>query len=146
MTEMIVLSCSRGVRDLLKSSSCCAMGRSISLLPATMVTSPHRPPHSISKVTMRMPTRLGNGEGRVSGEAIDTGTRLDPPGYGARHGGKVMRVIGGDPSRRGLAAPTPHRRRVGRESERAIRPWRPGNAGGGKGPCFWCALEGAEDR
>src|SRR5215212_8619129 len=48
MTAMIVLSCSRGVRDLLKSSSCCAMGRSIALLPATMVTSRHRPPHSIS--------------------------------------------------------------------------------------------------
>src|SRR3954466_2147833 len=71
---------------------------------------------------MRMPTRLGNGEGRVSGEAIDTCTRLDPPGYGARHVGRVMRVIGGDPSRLGLAAPTPHRRRVGRESERAVRP------------------------
>src|SRR3954471_14091696 len=26
---------------------------------------------------MRMPTRLGNGEGRVSGEAIETCTRLD---------------------------------------------------------------------
>ena len=95
---------------------------------------------------LRMPTRLGNGEGRVSGEAIDTGTRLDPPGYWARHVGRVMRVIGGDPSRRGLAAPPSHRRRVGRESERAIRPLRPGNAGGGKGPYFWCALEGAEDR
>src|SRR3954462_8332491 len=55
---------------------------------------------------MRMPTRLGNGEGRVSGEAIDTGTRLDLPGYGARHVGRVMRVIGGDPSRLGLASPT----------------------------------------
>ena len=62
-------------------------------------------PEQASKVKMRMPTRLGNGEGRVSGEAIDTGTRLDPPGYGARHGGRVMRVIGGDPSRLGLAAP-----------------------------------------
>jgi hypothetical protein len=97
-------------------------------------------------VTMRMPTRLGNGEGRVSGEAIDTGTRLDPPGYGARHVGRVMRVIGGDPSRRGLAASPSHRRRAGRESERAIRPLRLGNAGGGKGPHFWCALDGAEDR
>src|SRR3954447_22046644 len=48
ITAMIVLSCSRGVRDRLKSSSCCAMGRSIALLPATMVTSRHRPPHSIS--------------------------------------------------------------------------------------------------
>ena len=95
---------------------------------------------------MRMPTRLGNGEGRVSGEAIDTRTRLDPPGYGARHVGRVMRVSGGDPSRWGLATPPSHRRRVGRESERAIRPWRPGNAGGGKGPYFWCALDGAEDR
>src|SRR3954468_15136203 len=46
-----------------------------------------------------MPTRLGNGEGRGSGEAIDTGTRLDPPGYGARHGGRGVRAIGGDPSR-----------------------------------------------
>jgi len=27
-----------------------------------------------------MPTRLQNGEGRVSGEAIDKRTRLDPPG------------------------------------------------------------------
>src|SRR4051812_37812380 len=54
---------------------------------------------------MRMPTRLGNGEGRVSGEAIDTCTRLDPPGYGARHGGRLMRAIGGDPSRRGAGSP-----------------------------------------
>src|SRR3954466_6133625 len=51
MTEMIVLSCSRGVRDRLRSSSCCAMGRSIALLPATMVTSRHRLPHSISGET-----------------------------------------------------------------------------------------------
>jgi hypothetical protein len=29
---------------------------------------------------VRMPTRLHNGEGRVSGEAIDIRTRLDPPG------------------------------------------------------------------
>ena len=41
-----------------------------------------------------MPTRLQNGEGRVSGEAIDTCTRLDPPGYWARHAGKVKRVTG----------------------------------------------------
>src|SRR3954466_3691749 len=51
MTAMIVLSCSRGVRDRLRSSSCCAMGRSIALLPATMVTSRHRLPHSISGET-----------------------------------------------------------------------------------------------
>src|SRR3954462_2558238 len=51
MTAMIVRSCSRGVRDRLRSSSCCAMGRSIALLPATMVTSRHRLPHSISGET-----------------------------------------------------------------------------------------------
>src|SRR3954469_20015912 len=51
MTAMIVLSCSRGVRDRLRSSSCCGMGRSIALLPATMVTSRHRLPHSISGET-----------------------------------------------------------------------------------------------
>src|SRR3954464_3403179 len=51
ITAMIVLSCSRGVRDRLRSSSCCAMGRSIALLPATMVTSRHRLPHSISGET-----------------------------------------------------------------------------------------------
>src|SRR3954447_24078900 len=43
---------------------------------------------------MRMPPRLGSGEGGVSGKAIDTCTRLDPPGYGARHVGRVMRVMG----------------------------------------------------
>ena len=41
-----------------------------------------------------MPTRLQNGEGRVSGEAIDTCTRFYPPGWWARHAGKVMRVRG----------------------------------------------------
>src|SRR3954469_11427229 len=75
-------------------------------------------PEKASKVKMRMPTRLGNGEGRVSGEAIDTGTRLDPPGDGARHGGRVMRVIGGDPSRLGLAAPP---RRTGGGSDGSRR-------------------------
>src|SRR5215472_2800425 len=42
----------------------------------------------------------------------------------------------------------PKRRQRGRrpiwESERAIRPKRPGNAGGGKGPYFWCACEGGK--
>ncbi len=42
------------------------------------------------------------------------------------------------------------RRRKGwrpvRESERAIRLLRPGNAGGGKGPCFWCAWEEGKAR
>ena len=37
------------------------------------------------------------------------------------------------------------RRRSARESDRVIRPMKPGNAGGGKGPDFWCAFDGEED-
>ena len=33
------------------------------------------------------------------------------------------------------------RRRLWRESDRVIRPLKPGNAGGGKDPDFWCAFE-----
>jgi hypothetical protein len=36
-------------------------------------------------------------------------------------------------------------RRFGRESDRAIVLRRPGNAGGGKGPDFWCAFAEEED-
>ena len=43
----------------------------------------------------------------------------------------------------------PERRRKGLrpvwESERVIGPVRPGNAGGGKGPYFWCACEGGKE-
>jgi hypothetical protein len=39
-------------------------------------------PHSISKVTMRMPTLLPFGEGRVSGEVIDVSTRSIRRGSG----------------------------------------------------------------
>jgi hypothetical protein len=31
-----------------------------------------------------------------------------------------------------------------RESDRVIRPMRPGNAGGGKDPASWCAFEAGE--
>ena len=54
-----------------------------------------------SKGLMWMPTRLENGEGRASGGAIDM-PPLDPPGYWARHVGRVVRVIGGDPRGRGF--------------------------------------------
>ena len=47
-----------------------------------MVESRRGLPHSISKVTMRMPTLLPFGEGRVSGEAIDTRTRSIRRGSG----------------------------------------------------------------
>src|SRR6516164_11716521 len=106
-----------------------------------MVRSRHRPPHSISKVTMRMPTLLPFGEGRVSGEAIDMSTR------------SIRRVVGtarrkDDASNRGRPVVSEgsglnvaERRRLWRESDRVIRPLKPGNAGGGKDPDFWCAFE-----
>ena len=52
-----------------------------------------------SKVTMRMPTLLPFGEGRVSGEAIDARTRSIRRGSGlGTSERKMIRVIGGDPS------------------------------------------------
>ena len=33
---------------------------------------------------------------------------------------------------------------AGRESDRVVGPMKPGNAGGGKGPDFWCAFEDGE--
>jgi hypothetical protein len=36
------------------------------------------------------------------------------------------------------------RRRLGRESDRVVRPLRPGNAGGGKDPDFRCAPQDGE--
>ena len=38
------------------------------------------------------------------------------------------------------------RRRPGWVSDRVAVPLRPGNAGGGKDPDFWCAFDQAEDR
>ena len=36
-------------------------------------------------------------------------------------------------------------RRTERESDRVVRPTKLGNAGGEKGPDFWCAFEDSED-
>ncbi len=55
-----------------------------------------------SKVEMRTPTRRITGEGRAKGEGIDTCTLSVR--RGSEHGtlDKVVRVIGGDPRRRGF--------------------------------------------
>ena len=63
-------------------------------------------PEQASKVTMRMPTLLPFGEGRVSGEAIDMGTRSIRRGSGLGTSEKVVRVIGGDPFGARVAAST----------------------------------------
>jgi len=51
----------------------------------------------------------------------------------------------GRPDRAGFAPQRHIRWRSGRASDRSIRPLRPGNAGGGKGPDFRHALEEGED-
>ena len=53
-------------------------------------------PEQASKVKSWMPTRLLTGEGRANGEETDKHL-FGPPGYWARHAGKVIWVIGGDP-------------------------------------------------
>src|SRR5262249_30155623 len=63
-------------------------------------------PEQASKVTMRMPTLLPYGEGCMSGEAIDTRTRLvrRGSGHGTSEGWFV--VVRGDPFVARVAAST----------------------------------------
>lgn len=63
-------------------------------------------PEQASKVMMRMPTRLKDGEGSTDGEAIDARSHLIRRGNGRGTFGRVKRVIGGDPSRSEVAAST----------------------------------------
>src|SRR5947207_4623845 len=89
---------------------------------------------------MRTPTHLSYGEGRVNWEAIDARTRSVRRGMW--HG-----TLEGDTGNRGRPVLVGVRnwRRTERESDRVVRPTKLGNAGGGKGPDFWCALEDSED-
>ena len=53
---------------------------------------------------------------------------------------------GGDPfGMRVTTSTQPSGRRCRRESDRVIVPLKPGNAGGGKGPDFWCAFDVGEE-
>jgi hypothetical protein len=56
-----------------------------------------------------------------------------------------MRVIGGDPLGRRSRLRRCFWQRTGWESDRVVRPLRPGNAGGGKDSDFWHAFEDGED-
>lgn len=45
-----------------------------------------------------------------------------------------------------VAAPSvPKGSRASRMAEGVVVPSKPGNTGGGKGPCFWCAFDGSEE-
>jgi hypothetical protein len=77
-----------------------AVGRAATLQAVTRVK-----PEQASKVKLWMPTRLLTGEGRANGEETDKHL-FGPPGYWARHAGKMICVIGGDPGWRGGHTPT----------------------------------------
>jgi hypothetical protein len=92
-----------------------------------------------------MPTCLNNREGSTDREetVICTGSvhRGNGDGTLERYLGQRGRpdLVGGSASKR------PVDEGPGRESERVIVPWKPGNAGRGKDPYFWNASEEAEE-
>src|SRR5437870_12245289 len=93
-----------------------------------------------------MPTRLNNGEGRV-GRGSNRQMHL------SRSAGVMgtarWKGVSGNRGRpvlsEGSGLNGAFRRRFGRESDRVVVLQRPGNAGGGKGPDFWCAFDEDED-
>jgi hypothetical protein len=109
-----------------------------------------------SKVKMWTPTRLRNGEGSTGREESGAGTRkLATNEHLIRSTGVVSTACRegdlGQWGRLGAGGDrVPERRQKGRrpvrESERVVRPMRPGNAGGGKGPYFWWVCEGGKER
>ena len=100
-------------------------------------------PEQASKVSMRMPTRHGDGEGSMGREVID------------RCAVSIRRGIGNstseerDESRQGRpdlgeaqASTSSLGWRPGRESDRGVGASRPGNCGGAKAPDFRHACRG----
>jgi hypothetical protein len=107
-------------------------------------------PEQASKRTLRTPTRSEDGAGR---RALDSSTPMQESCAVRRGSGsgewRRTCVQRGRPTRAGVSAPRralARGARPARESEGSTVPTRPGNAGGGKGPCFWDACEGAKDR
>ena len=110
-----------------------------------------------SKVKLWMPTRLRYGEGCTGREETGAGTRNSSTSEHLIRSTGVVSTACGEGDLQGVGEArdwaegrASERRRKGRrpvrESERAIRPMRPGNAGGGKGPYFWCDCEGGKER
>jgi hypothetical protein len=101
-------------------------------------------PEQASKVQLRMPTRRDRGRqhgwGRQSTEAPVRSAGVVGT---ARRKGDAGNV--GDPLGWGLSS-IAAAMRTRWESERVIVPVKPGNAGGGKGPCFRRAFEEVEER
>jgi hypothetical protein len=104
-------------------------------------------PEQASKVSMRMPTRPGDGEGSTRREVIDRCAVSIRRGIGngtseGRDEGRQERPVSG-----GARVPTSSSgRRLGRESDRGVGASRPGNSGGAKAPDFRHAWEAGEDQ
>ncbi|RLC55505.1 MAG: hypothetical protein DRI30_07470 [Chloroflexi bacterium] len=115
--------------------------------PASQQAATRVNPEQASKVKSWTPTRLNDGEGRGAlgkqpSGAPDAVHRGSGSGMWTRmcaQRGRSDRVRGRSPQR--LA-----RGRRDRKSEGLVVPLRPGNAGGGKEPCFWDAFDRVEDR
>src|SRR5271166_4390579 len=97
---------------------------------------------------MRTPTRHGDGDGSTDREGIDM--RACPIRRGIGRGRLEERngQSGERPARERGSSLDGVDRGAGsaRESERGVRPLRPGNAGGGKAPCFRRAFEDGKER
>ena len=103
-------------------------------------------PEQASKVAMRMPTRLGNGEGRVE---RGSNRRMPVPIRRGSGHSTLARQCGSSGETRSCGRSEPERHpwwRHGRVSDRFVGPLMPGNAGGGKGPDFRHALEEGEGK
>ena len=102
-------------------------------------------PEQASKRTMRMPTRPEFGEGRVrrgSNRHVHPFRSAGVVGTARTHGGSGNR--GRSVRDEGSDLNVDFGRRSRRKSDRAVRALMPGNAGGAKGPDFWCAFEDAK--
>src|SRR5437667_3898835 len=109
------------------------------------------------KVAMWMPIRRESGEGSTEREEPGAGARQHDNHRApirstgvvstARRKGKQRQW--GRPGMVGESRTLNAARKNGGPSGRrrgANVPRKPGNAGGGKGPCFWCVCEGGKDR
>ena len=104
-------------------------------------------PEQASKAKSWTPTRLNYGEGctRWGSNRQMHPSRSTGVGGTARRKGDAGN-LGRPAGMRVATSNAAFGRRCRRESDGAVVPARPGNAGGGKGPGFWCACNEAEDR
>ena len=100
-----------------------------------------------SKVELRVPTYAGHREGSMGWEATNASTRPNRRGNGDGTEGMASRVAWGVLSwvrsqiRNATSGGGP-----GQEEDWVVVLLKPGNSGGGKGPCFGCACKEDEER